>query len=145
MTIKGRREGTLGRRGGRGTLASRLRCVVGRAAQPGRRAGPWSARRGQAPGTRTSSEGPTDSAAGGPEPGPVCRRSASGHLQPETSSTALRGGQTHWSDREQPFSLTVQPRQQSRRLIFSPQIGAAFSIWRSIRTNVFKFGQPTRA
>ncbi|XP_047549498.1 uncharacterized protein LOC125079788 [Lutra lutra] len=39
------------------------------------------------------------------------------------------GGHTHRSSRGQPISLTAQPRQHSRRLIFSPQIGAALDIW----------------
>lgn len=88
---------------------------------------------------------PIDGAAGGLSPAQFAAATASGHLETETSSSALKGGHTHTSSRGQPISLTAQPRQHSRRLIFSPQIGAAFNIWQFTQTNVFKLGQSKRA
>ena len=129
VTKQGRREETLGRQG-EGALShpdstGLLAGPPGQGQKPSRK----SARRGQAPRTWTSSSAPLTVRREVRSPGQFAAATAVGHLETETSSLALRGGHTHRKSRGQPISLTSQPRQQSRRLIFSPQIGAAFNIW----------------
>lgn len=129
VTKQGRREETLGRQG-EGVLShpdstGLLAGPPGQGQKPSRK----SARRGQAPRTWTSSSAPLTVRREVRSPGQFAAATAVGHLETETSSLALRGGHTHRRSRGQPISLTSQPRQQSRRLIFSPQIGAAFNIW----------------
>ena len=139
MTIQGRREETLGRQGEGALFTSRLHWVVEWAVRPEPKAQPAARVRAgvKRPGHGRHPSAPL-SVTGGPEPSPVCRSNGFG----PSRSSALRRGHTQRSSRGQAISLTVHPRQQSRRRIFSPQIGAAFNIWQFIQTNVFKLGQP---
>lgn len=121
------------RRGG--TLTSRLHWVVGWATRPEPKAQPAATVRAgvKRPGHGRHPSAPL-SVTGGPEPSPVCRSNCFG-------PSRLRRGHTQRSSRGQPISLTAHPRQQSRRLIFSPQIRGSIQ-YLAVHTNVFKLGQP---
>lgn len=146
VTIKGRGEKTLGRRGKGGTLASRLHWVVGWAAQSGRRARHGSERRGQVPWTWTSSERPIDSAAGGPEAGPVHRSNGFGpsrernfkHGPQRRSHTEKQRGTAH-------FANSSAPPAEPKTYFQSPNRGCIQYLAIRAKQTFFKLDQPKRA
>lgn len=112
-------------------------CWLGRPAREEGR--PRSARRGQAPGTGTSSRCPTDSAAaGGPGPGPVGRRDGFG-LGPPRERNFKRGPQRR-SRTQTPPPGTPHPANRAAR-----GVRGCFSVADNpSHTNVLRPGQPTR-
>ena len=145
---KGQKGGDPREVGRGGTLPSLLHWVVGWAAGPQPKARPQEFAPGSSARDKDVIQRLIDSAMGGPEPPTppppqFASATALGHLEIETSSTALGGGHTHTHTHTRthtlkqpgrPISLTAQPHQHRRRLIFSPQIGAAFTMWQFIQT-----------
>ena len=107
---KGQKQETLGRRGRRALSPHDSTGLLSGPPRQGQKPGRRSARRGQAPGTGTSPERPIDSAAGGPEPSPVCRSDGFGpsrdrnfkHGPQRRSHTEKKPGTAHLANSPAP-------------------------------------------